>query len=82
MLVTALVSKLHRCEFLCTLLCSSFVIQYHVPGTRIAVVNKIFTVPAFKKAQAGSEIIKPATVMKLVCAVIMHFQRVHRYPRK
>ena len=61
---------------------SVFVVQDHVPGTRITGVNKIFTVPAFKKAQAGSEIIKPATVVKPVCAVIMNFQRVRRYPRK
>ena len=82
-MVKALVLKLHRCEFLYTRVCSfSICVQYHVPGTRIIGVNKIFTVPAFKKAQVGSEIIKPATVMKPVCAVIMNFQSLQRYPRK
>lgn len=52
---------------------SVFVVQCHLPGTRIAGVNEMFIVPAFKKAQTGSETIKPAIVIKAVYAVIMNF---------
>lgn len=45
---------------------SVFVVQYHVSGTRITEVNKIFAVPVFKTARTGTETIQPAIVIKLV----------------
>lgn len=47
-----------------------FVVQCHVTDTR---VMRIITVSALKKAQTGSETVKPAIVIKPVHVVIMNF---------
>lgn len=75
LLVKAPVLRLQISESLAhSLVYSIFVIQYHVAGTRITEMTKIFTVPDLKKAQTSSGSIKSAIVLKAVNAVMANFQ--------